>query len=187
MSLNEQPGIAQTLADAINQLAAQHGSRPEQKIPEQVAPEQISIPCQRTWTGVETLNQKVTGADFSACVAHVSRDDGIYPWVFLLCRLPGDSHWQPIASQGGERRGSVQRVLGKLKIPLTAICVGGLGVVPNGGSVQIELPDGSRYDDRAQEGCCYAFAPLTDEPGSNQPATVRYLDADGAEMHSESI
>lgn len=187
MSTNNQPDLARTIAGAINQLAQQHGDRPEQKLPESVSPTHISIPCQRTWYGVETMNQKVNGADFSACVAHVTQADGIYPWFFVVCRLPGDSDWQPIGSQGGERRGMVQQMPGKLHIPRTAVCAGGLGVVPNGGSVRIELPDGTVHEDHANDGCCIAFAPLTSEPEGGKAIMIRYLDASGAEISSEPI
>jgi hypothetical protein len=184
---SEQPELRQTVADAINQVASQHGEKPEQKMPAPVRPEQVSIPCQRTWYAVETLNQKVNGADFSACVANITQEDGIYPWFFLVCRLPGDSTWQPIGSQGGERRGSVQRNLGKLHVPRTCICVGGLSVVPNGGSIQIELSNGERYEDAASDGCCIAFAPLTTESLIEATTTIRYFDADGSEITIETI
>lgn len=182
MSQGEQPDLRRTVADAINELAQQHGSRSEQKLPDTVNPEQVSIPCQRTWYGVETLNQKVNGADFSACVAHVTQSDGIYPWFFLLCRLPGETIWQPISSQGGVRQGMVKRVPGNLHVPRTCICAGGLGVVPNSGSIRIELPDGAVHEDVATEGCCIALAPLLYESDSPESATIHYLNPDGSEI-----
>jgi hypothetical protein len=187
MPQSEQPDLRQTVADAINHLAAAHGHREEQKMPGPVRPEQVSILCQRTWHSVETLNQKVNGSDFSACVANITQEDGIYPWFFLVCRLPGDTTWQPIGSQGGERRGSVQQIIGKLQIPRTCICVGGLSVVPNGGKISIEHQDGSRYDDIAQDGCCIAFASLTNEMLVDGSATVRYFDADGQVVRMETL
>jgi hypothetical protein len=187
MPPSEQPDLRQVIADAVNQLAAAHSHREEQKMPGRVTPEQVSIPCQRTWNAVETLNQKVNGADFSACVANITQKDGIYPWFFLVCRLPGDTSWQPIGSQGGERRGAVQQVSGKLALPRTAICVGGLGVVPNGGSISIELPDGSVYDDHAESGCCITFAPLTTKELVEGETTIRYFDADGQVLRMETL
>jgi hypothetical protein len=187
MAMDDQPELSQTVAEAVNHLADLHGFPPEQQLSSSVTAAQVSIPCQRTWYGVQTLNEKTNGADFSACVAHVTQSDGIYPWFFLLCRLPGQPGWRPLASQGGVRRDMVKQVPGKDQPPRTCFCVGGLAVVPNGGSIRIELPNGQVYEDQAHGGCCIAFAPLTSEADVGRTVLVRYLDPDGNELKSETL
>ena len=184
---NELPDLTPSISDAINHLARQHQFRSEQQLAAEVTPEQLSVPCQRTWFGVTTLNQKTNGGDFTACVANVTQEDGVYPWFFLFCRPPGSESWQPLVSQGGERREMVQRVPGKVRVPRTCICIGGLGVVPNGGRIQIEMEDGSVHEDHAVGGCCIAMAPLTVPTEDQGTITVRFSDADGNELQSETV
>ena len=68
------------------------------------------------------------------------------------------------------------------------VCVGGVGVVPDGGSIRVELDDGTSYESRAIDGCAMAFAPITSKPSPTDRVTVRYLDRDGSdELPSDTV
>jgi hypothetical protein len=167
------------VADAMNETLMGPHVPEEQRITQPVTPDLVRIPCQRTWYGISTVNSKLDGGDVSACVAHVRLGGSVYPAFVLVGRRADETEWRPFMSQGG-------CVAGGLIGPRSHVCIGGIDAVPDGGVIQVELADGTSYQDQASDGCCIVFAPITTPSTPDDHFTVRYLNPDGTELESRT-
>lgn len=174
------------IAGAVTELTQGNSFRGDQPAGP-VSEDQVQIRCQRTVRQATTLNPILDGGDLSACFAIVTQGGATYPWFFVTCRVPGEARWQPVASVGGQQKEPDEPFVGKLRGPKSFIAIGSLNEIAEDGSVRIELPDDSMYEDRVVDGCCIALAPLTTRGGPDAPVTIRYIDPDGTERQTETV
>jgi hypothetical protein len=187
MSTSDHPDLRQTIANAIDELRQTQEFQTTQ-LQEPVRFEQIEIRCQQVIRNVRTLNEKIDGGDLAASIALVTQGTSVYPWLFVICRPAGEENWQPVASVSGEgHEREPGRFLGKTGDPRSFVCVGSLNVIPDGGRVSVELPNGNVHDEHATGGCCVVLAPVTSAPDINRPTTIRYFDPDGRVMRMETL
>jgi hypothetical protein len=187
MPHDEHPDLRQVMVEAINELMQKHDFQATQPR-EPVTLEQVEIRHQKLIQHVRTLNDKLNGGDLAASIALVTQGTSIYPWLFVTCRRAGEDNWQPVASVSGEgSKNERHRFLGKTLGPRSFVCVGSLNVIPDGGRIRIELPDGNVYEEPSVDGCCVVLAPVMFAPDIGEPTTIRYFDADGSEINSETV
>jgi hypothetical protein len=65
-------------------------------------------------------------------------------------------------------------------------CVGGIGAVPEGGSIRVEMANGDVFESRCEDGCCIVFAPVTSPPSPDDQVTVRYFGPDGNQLAADT-
>lgn len=152
------------------------------------APEQIDVRCQRTWHNIATLNSRLNGGSFTACVARYARDGELYSYFVEAARPAGSVEWACAGASGGKApAGPRDRAGGFMLAGGSHVCVGGIGAVPDGGLLRVELADGSVHTSAAADGCAIVFAPVTTPAKPDDHVVVRRLDRDGAELGSDRV
>jgi hypothetical protein len=187
MPHDEQPDLRHVIVEAINELMQTHEFQATQPR-EPVTLEQVEIRRQKMIRNARTLNDRLNGGDLAASIALVTQGTSVYPWLFVTCRRARDQSWQPVASVSGEgHEHETRRFLGKTRGPRSFVCVGSLNVIPEGGRIRIELPDGSVHEERSVDGCCVVLAPVMFAPDIGEPTAIRYFNPDGSEISSETV
>jgi hypothetical protein len=183
------PDWQQLVFDALNDLARHNDPQvpPEAQIVPASSPELIVIRCQRVWRAVTTTNPVLNGGDFGACVAQYEYDDRLYGFFIMAARQASETIWRPSGMSGGPRPSAHRDHIGGFHLGAGSfVCVGGIGAVPNGGLIEVELPDGSIHLDRCTDGCAIVFAPAVASPEPGATVTVRYRAADGSQIAADT-
>jgi hypothetical protein len=184
------PDWRQLTVDAVTELAASQRHDPnlpaEAQISPPPAPEDVIIRCERVWTDVRLRNPVLNGGAMGACVAQYQRDGVLYSFFLIAACRPGETTWQQASLSGGQRPPDRRDRAGGFHLGGGFyVCVGGLGAVPEGGTIEVEFADGTTYRDQAVDSCAIVFAPARSEPGPGEQVTVRYRDATGAVLGSD--
>ncbi|MGH9176828.1 MAG: hypothetical protein ACRD1H_20840 [Vicinamibacterales bacterium] len=181
-----QPDLRQVIADSVNQLMSSDDLPVEHRLKSPARPEQITIRSQRTWHDVTTINTRLAGGSFSACIAQLEDGDDLYSFFIEAVLPPDETEWRWAGSSGGKQPLELRDRAGGLMIAgRSHICVGGIGHVPDGGKLRVEMADGSVHEETAVDGCCVAFAPVTAQPSPDDHVTIRWFDADATELGSD--
>lgn len=187
MTDRDQPDLRPVITDAINQLMRTQTFQADQP-QEPVTLNQVEILSQRTLQYVQTLNSKLNGGHLAASLALVTQEAGAYPWLFVTCRPVGEINWQPVGSVSGTgSEDGAHPFLGKSTAPRSFLGIGSLNVIPDGGRISIEMPDGTVYEERVENGCCVVLAPITHVPESGKQIEISYRNPDGSEIRSERV
>ncbi|HUG14184.1 MAG TPA: hypothetical protein VMM78_04125 [Thermomicrobiales bacterium] len=184
LSLSEppQPDLRQLVCDAVSQMMTMPDLPDDQRLDGAVQPDEIAIRCQRTWHDISTVNARINGGSFSACVGQFERNGELYSYFVEAVSPPGDSKWHAMGSSGGKMPAVMRdRAGGFMLSGGSHVCAGGLGQVEHGGTLRIEMADGTSYEDRSIDGCCIVFAPVTSAPSPDDHIRVRVFNADGIE------
>lgn len=177
-----QPDLRRIACDAVAHMMASPELPDDQRIDSPLQPDEITIRCQRTWHGITTINARISGGDFSACVAQFERNGELYSYFIEAVRPSGDNEWHPMGSSGGKMPEAMRdRAGGFSGSPGSHVCVGGVGQVEDGGRLSVEMADGTLYEDTAIDGCCVVFAPVTSPPSPDDHIRVRVFNAAGVE------
>jgi hypothetical protein len=129
----------------------------------------------------------MNGADFAAAVVQAEQDGRLFSFFVEAVKPAGRENWRGTGSSGGkipvERR---DRTVGFMLVGGSFACVGGLGIVPDGGSVRVEMANGDVFESRSENGCCIVFAPVTSPPNPDDHVTVRCIGPDGNQLAADT-
>jgi hypothetical protein len=184
---NAQPDFQQLGCETINRILS-GGRLPQLNRPAQpVVPEDVTVRCQRVWPHITMISPRLNGADFAAAVVQAEPEGQLLSFFIQAVKTPGSDEWHVSSSSGGRRPEHLRdRTGGSIIAGGSSVCVGGIGAVPEGGSIRVEMANGDVFADRCEDGCCIVFAPVTSPPTSDDHVTLRYLGPDGAELTAET-
>jgi hypothetical protein len=182
------PDLREAICAAVNQSMMSDDLPEEHRMRTPATPDQLDIRCQRTWHTVTTINPRLNGGDFSACVTEFT-DGGDHYAFFIEAAKPIDADdWQLAGWSGGKRPPELDGHAGGFMIAGGShVCVGGIGYAPDGGKLRVEMADGSSYEDVAADGCAIVFAPVMTAPAPDDHVVVSWHDASGATLGSDRV
>jgi hypothetical protein len=183
-----QPDFRQLGCETINRfLSRDHIPRP-QRPAQPVVPEDVTVRCQRVWPHVTMIGPRLNGADFAAAVVQAEPEGQLLSFFIQAVRQPGSTDWHVGSSLGGQHPEHLRdRAGGTLLAGGFCVCLGGIGAVPEGGSIRVEMANGDVFESRCEDGCCIVFAPVTSAPSPDDHVTVRYLGPEGNELAADTV
>lgn len=145
--------------------------------------ERLEVACQRTWHDIRSHSTLFDGASFSACQVRIQNDPHPHSLFIEVMQRPGEVVWGISGLSGGERPprpdGRPYHEGGTMVGWDHYLCTGGLGFAPEMHSLQVELADGSIFEDTFAGGCAILFASFQSDDAFADMAAIRFLDADG--------
>src|SRR5688500_12446817 len=97
-----QPDLRLVIADAVNRMMSSDDLPPQHRLKAPARPEGITVRCQRTWHHIATINSRLAGGSFSACVAQLEDGDDLYSFFVEAVLPPGEAEWHWAGSSGGK-------------------------------------------------------------------------------------
>jgi hypothetical protein len=182
------PDLLQIVCDAVNQVALQPDLPEAMRLSAPLRPEHVMIRCQRVWHNIRAINPRLNGGSFAGCVAQFEDRGNLFSYFVEAARPADGDAWHWAGASGGQRPPELrERASGCMIASGSHVCVGGLGIAPEGGALRVELADGSVYEDTVVDGCAIVFAPVTTPPNPGDHAAVRAISPDGAELSADRV
>ena len=182
------PDLRQEICDAVNQVMMKDDFPSEHRMQQPASPDQVTIRCQRTWHDITTLNPRLDGGSFSACIAEFDQDGEIFSFFVEAAQTPERPAWGIAGWSGGRQPPELRDQMGGFMISGGShVCVGGMGRVPDGGTLRVEMADGTMHESTATDSCAIVFAPVTTPPSPNDHIIVSWYDASGVELGSDRV
>lgn len=155
---------------------------PHPGIARPITMDRIEIACQRTWHDIRSHSTLFDGASFSACQVRIQNEPHPHSLFIEAMQRPGDKEWGFAGLSGGERTPRPDgrtRHEGGISIGGDLyLCTGGINFAPEMHSLQVELADGSLFEDTFAGGCAILLAPFQSDDAYEGIASIRLLDVD---------
>ena len=182
------PDLRDQICDMANMLAEQ--SRDRYDWPSRpFTREDMTILGQRTWNGITTINHVIHGGGVSAILVTSTVEGKQYGGLVMAGCKPDSESWGLMSAGFGEA--SAEHGVRGDMTGSGYHCIGfhgsTAGYLQNLYAVEIEYADGTIHRaQREDDDCTIVFAPVERWDRKDNDEVIRFLDVDGAVVHSES-